>query len=233
MYTPPPKDAILFVEWYLEHMRNNLNCDMQAARVWTFDLRTKDVEGMHALAKALRKARYLTTVQDVVEEITGVGRKRKVVEGPPLVTALCRGKPSAAVLKRRVRALVALAAKHDARYELLSSMDIDEFEMLYGPPKAMPLADACWRLRHHSDMGLKKGARLEFTFCLETEDAKHCTAALKKAGIAKVTRAPKDADWEISASVPGANNEKQLRTAYAAMKKSAKAAGATLKGMQM
>jgi hypothetical protein len=233
MYTAPPTDPIAFVDWYMDHMRTNLNRDMWAVRMWSFDLRTKDVDGMHALAKTLRKARYLTTVQEVVEEIIGVGRKRKKVAGPPLVTAFSRGKPSAAALKRRVRSLIALAEKHDARYESLSSMDMDEFEMFYGPPKAIPLADACWRLRHHSDMGLDHGAKIDYHFCLVAQDVKACTAALKKAGFAKVARAPKDANWTISVRVPGANDERRLQAEYAAMRKAAKSCGASLKGLEM
>lgn len=232
MYTPPPPDPIEFVDWYLQHLRTNLNCNMRLERVWSFDLRTKDVDGMHAVSKVLRKARYLTVSQEAVEEITGVGRKRKVVHGPPLVTAFSRGKPSATALKRRVKSLIALAEKHDARYESLSSLDMDEFEMFYGPPKAMPLADACWRLRNQSDLGMKEGAKIEFTFCLVAEDVRACSAALKKAGFAKVTRAPKGANWTISVSVPGLNDEKRLKAEHAAMKKAAKACGATLKGLE-
>lgn len=231
MRNPPPKDSVAFVDWYLEHMRTNLSTDMRAVRVWSFDLRTTDVEGMHALAGALRKARYLTAVQEVVEEITGVGRKRKVAQGPPLVTAFSRDKPSAPVLKRRLKSLVAIAKNHGARYESLGSMELEEFEMFYGPPRALALADACWRLRSLSDLGMKDGAKIDYHFCLVAEDAKACTAALRKAGFAKVARAPKDADWTISVSVPGANDEKRLKGEYAAMKKAAKACGATLTGL--
>lgn len=232
MYTAPPTDPIAFVDWYMDHLRTNLNRDMRALRVWSFDLRPKDVHGMHALAKTLRRARYLTTVQEVVEEISGVGRTRKKIAGPPLVTAFSRGKPNAAALKRRVRSLITLAEKHDARYESLSSMDMDEFEMFYGPPKAMPLADACWRLRSISDLGMKKGAKIDYRFCLVAEDIKACTAALRKAGYARVARAPKDANWTISVSVAGANDEKRLKAEYAAMKKAARACGATLRGLE-
>ena len=233
MYSTPPTDPIAFVDWYLHHMRTNLNRDMRSVRVWSFDLRTKNVDGMHALAKSLRKARYLTAVQEVVEEITGTGRKRKKVAGPPLVTAFSRGKPSAAALKRRVKSLMLLAERHDATYQSLGSLDMEEFEMFYGPPKAMKLADACWRLRHHSDMGLKDGAKIDYHFCLAAQDFKACTAALKKAGFAKVIRAPKDANWSISVSVPGANDEKRLTAEYAAMRKVAKACGATLMGLEL
>jgi hypothetical protein len=45
---------------------------MKAVHVWNFSLRTKSVEGIHALAKALRNARYLTAVQEVVIESTPV-----------------------------------------------------------------------------------------------------------------------------------------------------------------
>ncbi len=231
--TKGPPDPMAYVDWYLSYMRHNLNDDMEAVHVWDFSLRTKDVDSMHALAKALRKARYVTTVQEVVEEITGTGRNREKIAGPPLVTAFSRGKPNAAALKRRVRGLIELAKAHDARYERLSALDLEEFEMFYGPPKAMPLADASWRLRHHSDFGLKKGAKIEYTFCLAAKDAKACTAALKKAGFAKVARAPKDANWMISVTVPGANDEKRLKAEYAVMKKAAKACGATLKGLEM
>lgn len=233
MYTPPPADPIEYVDWYLEHKRTNLHCNMKAVYVWSFTLRTKDTDGMRALAKALRKSRYLTTEQEVVEEISGVGRKRKSVAGPPMVTAYSRGKPSAAALKRRVDAIIALAQKHNATYSDLSSMDVDEFEMLFGPPRAVPLEDACWQLRAHSDLGMKKGASIEYTFCIVAKDVKACRAALKKAGFAKVTPAPKDADWTISVSVPGVNNEKHLRTQFAEMKKAAKAAGGLLKGLEM
>lgn len=233
MHTPPPADPVAFVDWYLEHMRTNLNCDMRAVRVWSFDLRTKDLDGMHALAQELEKARYLTTVQEVVEEITVVGRKRTTIAGPPLVKAFSRGKPSAAAIKRRVRSLISMAEKHEARYESLDSMDMEEFEMLYGPPKAMTLADACWRLRHYSDTGLKEGAKIDYHFCLVATDNKACTAALKKAGFAKVARAPKDANWSISVRVPGTNDERRLKAEYASMKKVAKVCGATLKGVEM
>jgi hypothetical protein len=244
MYTQPPADPIAFVDWYLNHMATNLNRDMKAVHVWDFTLRTKSVDAMHTLAKAVRKARYLTTVQEVVMESTpvtrtaGNGRSKgkltwKTVEGPPMVTAFYRGKPNAAALKSRVRAMIALASEHDATYASLSAMDMEDFEMFYGPPKAMPLADACWRLRHHSDTGLKQGAKIEFTFCLVAEDVKACRAALKKAGFSKVARAPKDANWAISVSVPGVNDEKRLKAEYAAMKKAAKAAGGTLKGLEM
>jgi hypothetical protein len=251
MYTQPPTDPIAFVDWYLDHMGTNLNKDMKAVHVWDFTLRTKNVESMHAVAKALRKAKYATTVQEVVTEViitpaktsasavgTAKGKAkgkptRTVIEGPPMVTAFSRGKPSAAALKRRVRAMIELAKEHDATYASLSSMDMEDFEMFFGPPKAMPLADACWRLRHHSDLGLKQGAKIEFTFCIVAEDSKACMVALKRAGFTKVTRAPKDANWAISVSVPGVNNEKRLKAEYAVMKKAAKAAGGTLKGMQM
>jgi hypothetical protein len=251
MYTKPPTDPIAFVDWYLDHMGTNLNKDMKAVHVWDFTLRTKNVDSMHALAKALRRARYLTTIQEVVIEVgyipakvsspaTGTDKgtaknkpKRTEVEGPPMVTALYRAKPNAAALKRRVRAMIALAQKHDATYASLGSMDMEEFEMFYGPPKAMALADACWRLRHHSDTGLKQGATIEFTFCLVADDVKACMVALKKAGFSKVTRAPKDANWAVSVSIPGANNEKRLKAEYAVMKKAAKAAGGTLKGLEM
>lgn len=231
MHTAPPKEPIAFVDWYLNHMRTNLHCDMRAVRVWSFDLRTKNVAGMRALAKTLRKARYLTAVQEVVEEITGAGRTRKVVQGPPLVTAFSRGKPSAPALKRRVKSLLALAERHDATYSAMSSMDMEEFEMLYGPPKAMTLADACWGLRSQSDLGLKEGAKIDYHFCLVADDVKRCIAALKKAGFAKVARAPKDANWSVSVSVPGANDEKRLVAEYAAMKRAAKACGAKLTGV--
>lgn len=244
MYTQPPTDPVAFVDWYLNHMATNLSCDMKAVHVWDFTLRTKDVDAMHALVKALRKAKYVTTVQEVVMESTPVtraahkGRSKgkltwKTVEGPPMVTAMCRGKPNAAALKRRVRAMIALAKEHDATYASLDSMDMDEFEMLYGPPKAMPLADACWRLRHYSDTGLKQGAKIEFTFCLVAEDVKACKAALKKAGYTKLARAPRDADWALSVSIPGANDERRLKAEYAAMRKAAKAAGGTLKGLEI
>jgi hypothetical protein len=244
MHTPPPTDPIAFVDWYLNHMGANLNRDMKAVHVWDFTLRTKSVDSMHALAKQLRKAKYLTTVQEVVMESTpvtpaaGKGRSKgklkwTTVEGPPMVAAFYRAKPNAVALKRRVRAMIALAKKHDATYASLSSMDMEDFEMFYGPPKAMALADACWRLRHHSDTGLKQGAKIEFTFCLVAEDVKACMVALKKAGFSKVTRAPKDANWFISVTIPGANNEKRLKAEYAVMKKAAKAAGGTLKGLEM
>lgn len=233
MYTAPPKDPIALVDWYLEHLRTNLNRDMRAVRVWSFDLRTKDIGGMRALSTALRKARYLTTEQEVVEEISGTGRKRRVVQGPPLVTAFSRSKANAAALKRRVRALVTLASKLDATFSSMSSFDLDEFEMFYGPPKAMPLADACWRLRSMSDLGMKEGAKIEFTFCLVAEDAKALTASLKRAGLSKVARAPKGANWNISVTVPGVNDEKRLKAEYAAMRKAARAAGGTLKGMEI
>jgi hypothetical protein len=251
MYTQPPTDPIAFVDWYLNHMGTNLNRDMKAVHVWDFSLRTKNVDSMHALAKALRKAKYATTVQEMVTEVIHTPAKasasavggikgrakgkptRTVIEGPPMVTAFSRGKPNAPALKRRVRAIIALAKKHDATYSSLGSMDMEEFEMFYGPPKAMPLADACWRLRHYSDTGLKQGAKIEFTFCLVADDVKACNAALKKAGFTKVTRAPKDANWAISVSVPGVNDEKRLKAEFAAMKKAAKSAGGTLKGLEM
>jgi hypothetical protein len=244
MYSQPPADPIAFVDWYVDHMRANLNRDMKAVHVWDFTLRTKDVDAMHALAKALRRSEYLTTVQEVVMEsapvapTAGKGRSKSrlkwaTVEGPPMVTALYRGKPNAAALKRRVRAMIALAKKHDATYSSLGSMDMEEFALFYGPPRAMPLPDACWRLRNQSDLGLKQGAKIEFTFCLEADDVKACVAALKKAGFTKVARAPKNADWAISVGVPGANNEKRLKAEYAAMKKAAKDARGTLKGLEM
>jgi hypothetical protein len=229
-------------------MRTNLHCDMKAARVWEFTLRTKNVDAMHALAKALRKAKYATTVQEVVIEVTTnppaqkspLARtthkrksKRTVVEGPPMVTAFSHGKPNAVTLKRRIRAMIALAAKHDATYSSLGSMDMEDFEMFYGPPKALPLDDACWRLRNQSDLGMKQGAKIEFTFCLVANDPKACMVALKKAGFTKVVRAPKEANWTISVSIPGANDEKLLKAEFAAMKKVAKGAGCTLKGLEM
>ena len=244
MHTPPPDDPIAYVDWHLNHMRTNLHKDMTAVHVWEFTLRTKDVPGMHALAKALTKARYLATVQEVVMESTfeeppaGKGKakgkgKWKTVEGPPMVTAFSRGKPTAVGLKRRVRALLALAAKHNATYSSMSSMDMEEFEMLYGPPKAMSLDDACWRLRHHSDLGLKQGAKIEYNFCLIAKDVNACTAALKKAGFENVSRAPEDANWTISVTLPGTNNETRLQAAFATMKQAAKAAGGTLKGVEV
>lgn len=257
MDIPRPADPVAQVDWYLDRMRTNLNRDMRAVYVWDFTLRTRDVDSMHALAKALRKARYVTSTQEMVLEIStapadfsasgrgnvkgnvkgkvkGKGKQRRIeVEGPPMVDAFYRGKPSAAVLKRRVRAILAIAAKHRATYSDMTSMDLEDFEMFYGPPKAMPLDDACWRLRGHSDLGLKKGAKIEYTFCLVARDVQACTAALKKAGFAKVQLAPKDANWAISVSVPGVNDEKRLKAEFAAMKKAAKTAGASLKGLEM
>jgi hypothetical protein len=121
--------------------------------------------------------------------------------------AFSRGKPNAAALKRRVQGLIELAKGYDARYERLSAMDMEEFAMFYRPPKAMSLDDACWRPRNQSDLGLKAGAKVEFTLCLVARDAKACAAALRRAGFAKVARAPKDADWTISVRVPGRNDE--------------------------
>jgi hypothetical protein len=252
MYTPPPTDPIEFVDWYLEHGRTNLNYDLRVPRVWEFTLRTRNVDGMVSLGKALRKARYLTAEQESVVEVTyepaakasisqttakkakkaaKARPKRKVVNGPPMVTAFWRGTPSASTLKRRVRSLIALAATVDATYSSLGSMDLDEFEMFYGPPKAMSLADACWRLRSHSDLGLKAGAKMKYTFCVDAVDVKACTAAMKKAGFAQIERAPKDANWTISVTVPAVNNERILKAEFATMKKASKAAGGTLKGV--
>lgn len=242
MYTPPPTDPIAYVDWFLNHMQTNLNHDMGQECIWEFTLRTRDVKGMRSLASALRKARYLTAEQESVMETTSVpvakgagkGKRKeqwKTVKGPPMVTAFSRGLPSALGLKRRVRSMLALAAKFSGTYSGLSSMDMEEFEMLYGPPKAMSLPDSIWRLRHYSDLGCKKGEKLDFTFGVNAEDTKACKALLKKAGYEKFERAPKDADWAISVVVAGANDEKRLKTAFAAMKKAAKAAGGTLQGV--
>lgn len=244
MYTEPPTDPIAFVDWLLEHKRVNLHDDMRASYVWEFSFRTKDVESMHVLAKALKRAKYPTTMQEFVLESTSVGPKKgrglskgrlkwRTVKGPPLVTAYHFGKPNAVVLKRRVRAMIALAKKHNATYDSLSSMDMESFELFYGPPKAMPLDDAIWRLRNQSDLGLKQGAKIEFSFCLVAKNVKACKAALKKAGFTNIERTPKDANWDISVNIPGANDEKRLKFEFAEMKKAAKASGATLKGMQL
>lgn len=240
--TKGPSEPMAYVDWYLSYMQQNLNRDMKAEYVWDFSLRTKDLDGMHALAKALRKARYATQVQEVVMESTpvesGAGKgkskgrmKWKSVEGPPLVMAFSLGKPNTTALKRRLLGILKLAKKHDATFSSVSSMDQEEFEMFFGPPKAMPLADALWRLLHYTDTGLKEGAKIEYTFCLVTEDVKACAAALKKAGFTKVARAPRDANWTISVSVPGVNDEKRLKAEYAAMRKAAKSCGAKLKGL--
>lgn len=249
MYTPPPSDPIAYVDWLLAHMRDNLGHDMGAAHVLVFTLRTKDASSMSALARALRKAGYSTEEQESVDEYnvttqkapkpasgSARGRPESITtksKGPPMVTALKRAKLSAAAIKRRVRAIIALAEKHNATYSSLVAMSMADFELLYGPPTAIPLGHACWRLRSLSDLGLRQGARMEFTFCLVAKDVKACMAALKKAGLSKVARAPKGADWTISVDRPGRNNEKRLKAAYAEMSRAAKAAGATLKGMDI
>lgn len=233
MYTKPPKDPVEYLSWFLEHMRTNLNCDMRAQHVWTVDFRTRNVDAMRTLARALRRARYLTTEQESVLETTIVGRRSRTVVGPPMVTAFWRAKPIASSIARRFASLRTLAARHKAKHGHVSSMDLEEFEMLYGPPKAMSLDDACWRLRHYSDTGLKAGAAMEYTFCLVPKDTKACGVVLKKAGFSKIERAPKDADWTLSVTVPGANNEKRLKAEFEAMKKTARTAGARLKGLML
>ncbi|MFZ4574625.1 MAG: hypothetical protein ACOYN0_09525 [Phycisphaerales bacterium] len=236
--TTPPKDPIENVDWHLEYKRANLNHDMTAPWVWEFTLRTTDIEGMKALGRVLRKAKYVTAEQESVTESThvpsrtGKGKgKWKTVEGPPMVTAFCKGKASAAALKRRVVKLLAIAKEHRAKYEGMSSWDLEEFQMVYGPPRAMSLADAVWRLRHHSDLGLDHGEAMPFIFGIATEEVTACKAALKKAGFTKASRAPKDANWDLTVEIEGANDEKRLRKEFAAMKKVAKAAGGTLVGM--
>jgi len=233
MYTKPPNDPVEHLSWFLEHMRSTLKRDMRAQHVWTVDFRTKSVDTMRSLARALRRARYLTTEQESVLETTVVGRRSRTVVGPPLVTAFWRAKPNASSIARRFASLRALAAKHKAKHGHVSSMDLEEFEMLYGPPKAMSLADSCWRLRHYSDTGLKAGAAMEYTFCLVPKDAKACRTALKRAGLSKIERAPKDADWTLSVTVQGVNSEKRLKAEFEAMKKTARAAGARLKGLML
>lgn len=231
--TTPPTDPFENVDWHLSYLRENLRRAPRAARVWQFRLRTRDVESMQSLAKSLRRRRYATVTQEVVQEVSGSGRSRTRVDGPPLVTAFARGKSTAAALKRRVRSLIALAPRHRASYEGMSSMDLDEFEMFCGPPKAIGLEDACWRLRSHADLGLKAGARLDFVFCLVARDTRACKAALKRAGLAAIAAAPRDANWTLSVTVPGAADEKRLRAEFAAMRRSATAAGAKLIGMAL
>lgn len=242
MIKPPPLNSLEYVDWYLPHKWNNLGHKKRATWVWEFTLRTRDVAGMKALSTALRKRRYLTAEQEVVMDSTCVetpsarkGGKPKLtwttVEGPPMVTAFARGLPSAAALKRRVRAIIELGEKMGATYHSMSSMELKEFEQIYGPPRAMPLEDAIWWLRQQADLGMKAGAKFDIPFAVLAKDARACKAALRKAGYAKFDRPPKDADWTFDVLVPGKNNEALLKREYAALKLAAKKAGGTLKGV--
>lgn len=228
----PPRDSPEYIDWLLEHKRKNLREDMGAAYVWDFVFRTKDVAGMRVLVRALQRLRYVTTYQEVVEETTRTARgKWHTVQGPPTVSALWKGKPNATMLKKRLAALLRVAKRCGGRYEFLESMDLASFETLHGPPRAMTLADAVWRLRHYTDGGLKEGGAIEYVFCVDAKDTRKCSATLRRAGVGKVERAPKHADWAISVRVPGVNEEQRLRKAMSAMRKVVKSAGGTLSGV--
>jgi hypothetical protein len=143
-----------------------------------------------------------------------VGLRTNDVEGKRGLTtirAFSRGKLSAAGLKRRVKSLIECSKQFDGAYAGVAAMDMEDFETFDGRSKAVPLADACWRLRNQSDLGAKPGAKIEYADCVMAQEVETCMNTLEHAGFNSIARVPGDDNWSMSVNVSGANNEKRLK----------------------
>jgi hypothetical protein len=231
MYTKPPSDPIKKVDWLYNHLSENLHEDLTQPRMWQFTLRPKTVELMTAIADSLDKHGYDLFEQDAVQE-THVSRgKSRTFIGPPMLMVFARGAFKPAQLKTHVRRMLKIAATRKAKYEGIDSMDIEEFETIFGPPRLKTLAGAVWLLRHYSDTGLRQGARIRYNFGLRAKDPKKAAAALKAAGYKQVKAATDECNWDLDVIVSGKNDDKYLTQSYKAMRSDAKSAGATLGGV--
>jgi hypothetical protein len=228
-----PKDLVKKVDWLFEHLTHNLDKRPDAQCGWETHVHFPDILSMQRATRRLRKDGYLVMTQDHYELTTIRGKKEISRDLGPTALVYTIGAFKAPAVKDYVRKILSLAREFGAKCDHLTHWDLDELEMIYGPPKLIAtLKAAQWRLHHYTDTGLPEGAPLIYVFGFAATSPAQAIAALKKLGVKKARRGPRDAVWTVETRTLGSNDDAMLAEAFKAARKQAKLLQCKLVGVE-
>ncbi len=230
---PSPKNLVAKVDWLYEHLSTNLRENPNAKAGWQVMIHFPDILSMQRATRRLRKEGYVVASEEHHEEFTITGRKQTVRDLGPTARVYKVGAFKAPAVREYVREMLELAKEFGAKCSHLDHWSRDDLDMIFGPPLLISsLKSAQWRLRHYSDTGLAEGDPLVYVFGFATDSPADAVAALKKAGVKKVRRGPRDADWTVEYRMLGSNDDAHLAEAFKTARKHAKMLGCKLVGVE-
>lgn len=227
-----PKDLIEKVDWLYEHARRVMEEDPTRKRAWCVEIHFRDILTLRRIAKRLSDDGYKVTTQDSMQSVRIEGGKRQVIELGPTANVFSVGEFQAATVRKFVREMLDLAAKNHATCSDIEPMSIADMRMYTGLPsiiRTMPAAKG--RLAHYTEFGLAPGASMVFVFGFEASNPAGTMAAMKKAGVKKIKRGPRNASWNVEYRVAGSNDDKALADAFKVAREVAKTTRCKLVGV--
>lgn len=224
---PDLPDLCFDIDALFDHMRTNLEHQLDDEKEWSFTFRDESLE------KLTRIAESLDSEFDVhLQEETETHENGRVFMGPPLLAVVIIGALQPEEVKSLAARFTRLAADESIEYEGVSvadPLDMDEFM------DWLDLEGACWRLRVFSDNGLPPGEEIPYIFLLETDDrpaAEAGAAALAAAGFDRAEVVDEEGETGVLVRVAGLNDEDLLKSTYTQVERIAAAQNATLVGVQ-